>query len=142
MLDTNVVLDWLLFRDPSCQLLGDAITAGRLWWIGSENMRSEFRHVLARAQFDTQRTDDGALHAHWERFCTVRAPAALSGAALRMRCTDHDDQMFIDLALSARAPWLLSRDRAVLKLANRARALGTQIVTPHRWLALQTPAGG
>jgi len=57
----------------------------------------------------------------------------LSGAALRLRCTDRDDQMFIDLALACGARWLLSRDRAVLKLGKRARLLGLDILTPAVW---------
>ena len=57
------------------------------------------------------------------------------GEALRMRCTDPDDQTFIDLALSRGAQWLLSRDRAVLKLAKRARVLGLHILTPAAWAA-------
>jgi hypothetical protein len=32
-----------------------------------------------------------------------------------------------------RARWLVSRDRAVLKLARRAAASGTAIVTPASW---------
>jgi hypothetical protein len=40
--------------------------------------------------------------------------------------------MFIDLALQLGGA-LLSRDRAVLKLARRARALGLTIATPEVW---------
>jgi predicted nucleic acid-binding protein len=50
-----------------------------------------------------------------------------------MRCTDPDDQVFIDLALACKARWLLSKDRALLKLARRARALGLSIQPPASW---------
>ncbi|WP_369293093.1 PIN domain-containing protein [Klebsiella variicola] len=50
-----------------------------------------------------------------------------------MVCRDQDDQKFIDLALDARARWLVSRDKAVLALAKRARARQLLIVTPERW---------
>ncbi|MBX3622048.1 MAG: PIN domain-containing protein [Rhizobacter sp.] len=52
--------------------------------------------------------------------------------AIRLRCTDPDDQKFIDLAV-ANARWLVSRDRAVLKLARRAALFGLQVVSPDRW---------
>ena len=52
----------------------------------------------------------------------------------RLRCTDADDQMFIDLAVSHRARWLLSRDRAVLKLARRAAKQGVLIMPPEAWV--------
>jgi len=51
-----------------------------------------------------------------------------------MRCNDPDDQKFVDLALAYGARWLLSRDRAVLKLAKRCRTLGLQVLTPEQWL--------
>ena len=56
-------------------------------------------------------------------------------------CRDPDDQKFIDLARCIGAGTLLSRDRAVLKLAARARRLGVLILTPTAWagsLAHQT----
>ena len=49
------------------------------------------------------------------------------------RCSDPDDQKFIDLALHAGARWLLSHDKAVLRLAAPARRLGLQILPPARW---------
>ena len=44
------------------------------------------------------------------------------------RCTDPDDQKFIDLALHCGAQWLLSHDRAVLKVADQARRRGLLIL--------------
>ena len=50
-----------------------------------------------------------------------------------LRCSDIDDQKFIDLAVAARAVALLSADRAVLRLARRASAWGLAITTVERW---------
>jgi len=47
-----------------------------------------------------------------------------------LACTDLSDQKFLDLAHTARADWLVTKDKALLKLARRARALGLQIVEP------------
>jgi hypothetical protein len=42
--------------------------------------------------------------------------------------------MFIDLALGVGARWLLSRDKAVLKLNRKAFALrGCSIIRPQDW---------
>ncbi len=43
------------------------------------------------------------------------------------RCRDPDDDPFIRLAWQAGADALVSRDKAVLKLAKRARKFGFQI---------------
>jgi predicted nucleic acid-binding protein len=48
-------------------------------------------------------------------------------------CRDPDDQKFIDLALAAKAQWLVSRDKALLALAKRAKARGLLIVKPEAW---------
>ena len=46
------------------------------------------------------------------------------------RCTDPDDQKFLDLAIALGR--CMNRDRAVLKLARR-RPLGVTIVSPQHW---------
>jgi uncharacterized protein len=61
----------------------------------------------------------------------VEAPTAFRPPA--PRCSDSDDQKFIDLAWAWPATVLFSRDRAVLKLAKAARGHGLQITTPERW---------
>jgi len=46
--------------------------------------------------------------------------------------------MFIDLAIASRARWLVTRDRAVLKLAKRMRASGVEVLAPPDWVAAQS----
>ncbi|WP_310384090.1 putative toxin-antitoxin system toxin component, PIN family, partial [Roseateles sp.] len=59
--------------------------------------------------------------------------------AIRLVCRDKDDQMFIDLALAEQAGFLISKDRAVLALAKRARRVGLAIMTPEAWIKQQAP---
>jgi uncharacterized protein len=131
VLDTNVVLDWLLFADPGVQALVMAIEQGRLRWIATAAMRGEFAHVLGRGLAATHSAEPARLEQTWERHCTEHPPAPPAAAALR--CTDSDDQKFIDLALAASARWLISRDRALLKLRSKAADRGVAIVTPGQW---------
>jgi predicted nucleic acid-binding protein len=130
VLDTNVVLDWLVFRNPQCAPLAAALEQGRLRWLVSEGLRDELAHVLGRGVVSAWQPDEAQLWATWERLSvSVLAPTS---TLAKLRCTDADDQKFIDLAL-AHAQWLLSRDRAVLKLARRAAPLGLMVATPERW---------
>ncbi|AIO66909.1 PIN domain-containing protein [Burkholderia oklahomensis] len=47
------------------------------------------------------------------------------------KCKDRDDQKFLELAYAARADWLVSKDRALLKLARRTeRDFGFRIAQP------------
>ena len=133
VLDTNVVLDWLYFRDRRCAALAEAIAAHRVRWIASAAMHDEIVRVIERGSLgDTWPEGPASVRDGWQRWATmVRADDRPSLA--RMRCTDPDDQKFIDLALQVGAGALLSADRAVLRLARHGRALGLEIATVERW---------
>ncbi|WP_418317397.1 PIN domain-containing protein [Piscinibacter sakaiensis] len=134
VLDTNVVLDWLVFRDPACQALAAAIESGAVRWLAAGALRDELDDVLGRGVGAERQPDRAAIEAAWLRHAVIH-PAAVPAAAMarRCRCSDPDDQKFIDLALAHGARWLLSRDRAVLKVAREARLFGLEIVAPSNW---------
>ena len=131
MLDTNVVLGWLLFEDVACVAIGAAIITGELTWLASPPLRDELAHVLARG-IARWPCDADAMLMRFDRHATLATPAR--SVDHRLRCTDEDDQKFIDLAIDLGAATLLSRDRAVLRLARRASAHGVTIITPDVWL--------
>ena len=144
VLDTHVVMDWLWFEDPRVRLLGQAIEAGHLQWMATADMRSELERVLVRLSHKGKSSlDKERVLTSMDRWaCWVTA----SVPSWRFQCTDPDDQKFIDLALHGGARWLLSRDRAVLKLRARAREMGCEFTTPEavEWPALERqrrPAG-
>ena len=139
VLDTNVVLDWLVFRNPGCVALAASIVAGELRWIATVAMRDELAHVLARGHLDAWAPNLSLVWAHWDRHCAEVSVPAPAGPPGRLRCSDPDDQKFVDLAVAGRARWLLSHDRAVLKLARRLRDHGVDARPPDGW-ALPTPA--
>jgi predicted nucleic acid-binding protein len=131
VLDTNVVLDWLVFCDPRCSALSEALTGGRAQWVATQAMRDELERVLRRGSLDTWHADMPALWTHWDRWASIVPPPQ---SALGVpRCTDPDDQKFIDLAIHLGASALLSRDRAVLRCARGARTFGLTILTPDAW---------
>lgn len=135
VLDTNVVLDWLLFGNPQCAALQQALTSAALRWVATAEMRDELTHVLGRGHLDRWQPDLALLGSQWANYCVEVPVPPPASFATRLRCTDTDDQKFIDLALACGARWLLSRDRAVLKLARKAQARGLTIQTPGAWAA-------
>jgi predicted nucleic acid-binding protein len=130
VIDTNVALDLLVFNEPRVQPLRAALADAHLCWLACARMGDELAEVLRRGLAAQRGVDATAVSAHWHACVTLKAAPTVGW---RLRCTDDDDQVFIDLALEQRARWLLSRDRAVLKLARRAKALGLAIVTPETW---------
>ena len=132
VLDTNVVLDWLYFSDPACSLLSTVIRGRQVRWIASPAMRAEIEHVLRRGIHAKGSADAESVMGAWDNWASVR-PAVDEPSPAGMRCTDPDDQKFIDFALRIGASALLTRDRAVLKLARRARGHGLRIETAVAW---------
>lgn len=129
VLDTNVVLDLLLFADPDTGSLRAALQAKQVRWIATAVMREElarvltYEHIMKRMDF-YQRNADGLLAAFDAQARLVEvAPKAA------MNCKDPDDQKFIDLAV-AHGALLLSKDNAVLKLRKRL-ALHNVVATTH-----------
>ncbi len=129
VLDTQVVLDWLVFRDDPTLELGRAIESGSLRWLASQPMLDEIEHVLDRGVGAARLPDRAAIREVCKRFALTANLAATSA----LRCTDPDDQMFIDLALAAGARWLFTRDKALLRLGPRARVRGVWVLRPADW---------
>lgn len=139
MLDTNATLDWLVFGNPSCLPITEAIVSGRVCWVVNAALRDELAHVLGRGAVDRWRPDMARLWRTWEQHALpIEAPPPSSPQG-RPRCTDTDDQKFIDLALDVGAHWLITRDKALLKLARQAQLLRLAIVTPERFPLADVP---
>ncbi len=136
VLVTNVVLDWLLFHDPGCAALHETLVSGAARWIATQAMREELDRVLTRGSLDRWNPNVPALWVEWDRWVNI-VPSAPPLPPEVPRCTDPDDQKFIDLGIHLSASALLSRDRAVLRCARRARALDLAILTPTAWAALR-----
>lgn len=127
VLDTNVVLDLLLFDDPAARGLREALEAGRLRCLVSDATFDEWQRVLRYPEFALDGSRQAALTTGYralaektDAVCTTALP----------RCRDPDDQKFLVLAAAARAAALVSKDRAVLRLRRRCAP----------WFAIITPA--
>jgi uncharacterized protein len=124
ILDTNVWLDWLVFDDPSARTLTARGTTIEVLATGP--MLEEFAAVLARPQFALDAPRQQALRDR-QRSLVRQVPPAPD---CRLACTDPDDQKFIDLAVAHRVDWLVSRDKALLRLRRHAwRRFGIRIGT-------------
>ncbi len=126
VLDTNIVLDLLLFQNPQAQGLRQALDQQQLRWLATAPMREELARVLAYPKIAPMLARLGhslaSLLAQWDALVSVVEVAPRCA----VRCQDPDDQMFIDLAVAHRAQ-LLSKDALVLRLARRLLPLGVVV---------------
>lgn len=130
ILDTNAWLDWLVFDDASIAPLAHAIDAGEARVLATGAMLDEFADVIGRTAFALDARRRAALLAR------QRASVRLCDDApdCRLPCTDPDDRMFADLAVAHRVDWLITRDKALLRLRRVAgRRFGVRIGTPRQW---------
>lgn len=123
-------MDWLVFNDPRVQALAGALKSGSLRWLVAAAMRQEIRHVLGRGVAARYSPDLALIEAHFDTHSEAVDAAEPSP---RLVCRDPDDQKFIDLALARGARWLISRDKALLALAKRAKPRGLLILKPELW---------
>jgi uncharacterized protein len=127
VLDTNAVLDWLVFNDGGMAAIARAIETQTMQWIASPTMWDELERVLAYRALATRNPDVAAVRTLWQsHVCLIETtpnPAPL-------HCKDTDDQKFLDLAMACKAQWLISKDKALLALRKKALAAGLIISRP------------
>ncbi|ARV19041.1 tRNA(fMet)-specific endonuclease VapC [Curvibacter sp. AEP1-3] len=123
VLDTNIVLDLLVFKDPLTLPLCEALETGQLRWLSTDAMREELDRVLAYPQIAKRLAfyglDPQDVLAARDAWVLTVDPAPKAPVT----CKDPDDQRFIDLAVAHRC-LVLSKDHAVLSMAKRLLALG------------------
>ena len=126
VLDTNVLLDFWVFDDAAARPLRSAVEDGRVIAVRSGDTVDEFTQVILRERFDLPAETRFGILRDWDRL----ASAVERVFPAPFACSDRDDQMVLDLAYTARADWLVTKDKALLKLARRARRDGLLIIAP------------
>lgn len=136
VLDTNIVLDCLVFRDSATRDLTAAIEARRVQALVHRHALDELERVLAYPQCRLAVTEQRQV---LDRYLTAATLAPMPDGFSRdtlllppgfPRCRDRDDEPFLALAYHAGADGLVTKDRAVLKLRRKARRFGVAILAP------------
>lgn len=135
VLDTNVCLDAFVFADIHAQTLLRTLQRGAVHALIDQVCRDEWLRVIAYPQFaldgeQQQRvTEQLDTHLRW----LPEHERAARDITLPL-CKDTDDQKFLELALAARAQWLITKDKELLKLGRRTlRDAGFAILTLKEW---------
>lgn len=135
VLDTNVCLDLFVFRDPRWQALLAAMQDGRVETVTRHDCRTEWTLVLAYDRLKLDAAARAQAMADYDRLIAVLDLPAAELPALPI-CKDRDDQKFLELSAASGAACLISKDKAVLKLAGKMRRRGGfEILSPDQWLA-------
>ena len=128
VLDTNVVLDLVLFRDKGIQPIAAAIESGAAVPVTSRACLDELNRVLAYPQFKLDTWTQRDAFARFRSRASLFDATDLSSPAELPRCADTDDQKFLELAWHSNACCLVTKDRALLRLARAVARLGRFVV--------------
>lgn len=142
VLDTNVLVSLYVFADSRFAPLRARIESGEWQALTNEACLDEFRRVLGYPMFGLSAArQQGALDAY--QLEVTHADNLQAGSASLPRCSDRDDQKFLELARDSAADWLVTADKALLRLARRDRLRGLfRILTPEMALAETVLAEG
>jgi putative PIN family toxin of toxin-antitoxin system len=120
VLDTNVLLSLTVFSDSRLAAMSEELATGRWLALTSAACLAEFRRVLGYPKFALSDADQQQIFDAYAGMATCIGIAAEIGPSLPL-CSDPDDQKFLELARDGTAVYLISADRALLKLARRKR---------------------
>lgn len=135
VLDTNVCLDLFVFHDPRWEGLLAALESGDIEAVTRADCREEYLVVLHYKHLPLDETSRPVAAARFDALIKVVADAP---RPVRLPvCTDKDDQKFLEVARDAAADILITKDKALLKLARKTAQAGMfRIMVPEAWLKL------
>jgi uncharacterized protein len=145
VLDTNIVLDWLVFADPSMNSLAEAVRLEQIALHTYAPALDELQRVLSYAALKLDKHRQATLFNHYRALTRQFAlPAGFGPHNLMLptgfpQCKDSDDQHFLAMALHTQADALVSRDKAVLTLRKRAIKFGLAIVDVQQMITILSP---
>jgi putative PIN family toxin of toxin-antitoxin system len=135
VIDTNVCLDLFVFHDPRWAPLLAALESGAVEAVTRSDCRDEYLVVLHYSHLPLDEATRPVSAARFDALVKVVAPDA---KPVRLPvCTDKDDQKFLEVARDAGAAILITKDKALLKLARKTAQAGLfRIMVPEAWLKL------
>ena len=132
VIDTNVCLDLFVFHDPRWADLLAALESGAVEAVTRADCRDEYNIVLHYSHLPLDEASRPLAAARFDALIKVVAPAE-SGIRLPV-CTDKDDQKVLEVARDAGAEVLITKDKALLKLARRLDKAGMfKVMVPEKW---------
>ncbi len=137
--DTNVLLSlWVFALRPAGSKfapLRGMIETGRLLALSRPDCLAEFERVLGYPEFKLTPEQQSGILKEYANVVLLVPPEPAPDMSLP-RCSDRDDQKFLELARDGAAAAIVTSDKALLKLARRRMLAGKfNIQTPDQFMA-------
>jgi putative PIN family toxin of toxin-antitoxin system len=121
VLDTNVLVSVLLYRDGELAWVAEAWTAGFVVPLADQGVIDELLRILIQLGAQKFQLQEPAVQEILSRYLSFAepVPAGLDDKLPLPKCKDPDDQKFLELAVRGRADVLVTNDGALLGLSRR-----------------------
>ena len=133
--DTNVLLDLFVFNDFRAIHLKQALLDQKIDALASPTTLEEFADVISRPLFALDADAQKIIFQQWKSHARTLEDHSLARAP--WECRDSDDQIFLDLAFTAKPCTLITKDNEVLKLASKAAPAGVLITANYNAIDLE-----
>ncbi len=120
ILDTNVCLDLFVFHDPRWAVLLKDLRDGHLIALTRQDCREEWMAVLSYPHLSARHDNADKVTALFDAHIQCIQPAEQGSVKLPV-CSGKDDQKFLEIARDAQAEVLITKDKALLKLARNIK---------------------
>ena len=133
--DTNVLLDLFVFNDFRAIHLKQALLDKQIAALASPKTLEEFADVISRPLFSLEPVVQEKILAEWRSLARIVDEQSLLPSP--WQCQDPDDQIFLDLAFTAKPCILMSKDNEVLKFTSQALKENVLITANYNMMDLQ-----
>ena len=130
VLDTNVLLDIFVFNDFRAIPIKQRLLDDQLDALATPKTIDELADVISRPLFSLDFETQKKIVAQWSAIARILPDNTLRTAP--WQCQDPDDQVFLNLAYSAKPCLLISKDHEILKIANKAAKEGIIISSDYK----------
>ena len=130
ILDTNVCLDLFVFEDRHCIELKEIIKKGIVKAVTRDDCKNEWLRVLTYSSLSLNESIRQKCISEYNKVILCREFPQKNYSILPI-CSDSDDQKFLELAYDAHAKFLVTKDKALLKLSKKTKMANLfQIIKP------------
>lgn len=133
--DTNLLLDFFVFKEPTTLPLWVAALNKKFSVCTDQEALDELQDVLRRPQFQCTPEDVKRILNEYLSVAQIKEETRQSAAL----CRDPLDQKFLNLAVSLAPSLLITKDKLVLKCAGKLKKENVQILNPEKALKLLFP---
>jgi putative PIN family toxin of toxin-antitoxin system len=123
VLDTNILLDLFYFKDKSVAYLFECLKTEKVQGFTCELIWEEFAEVLARKPFNQTEEEVNLIWSNYQHLFKWQAPQRNNSG---IKCSDPDDQIFVELAVELAPCSLITKDKDLLILHKKLQKFQVQ----------------